>query len=87
MNNKFCFIDVDKWDYILRDSYYLNNVISIPKGFERVFAGARVTTTDGLTHISYHIDDYHLVHELFENRANLHGRCYQRPEIIGIEHL
>ncbi|XP_037040565.1 deoxynucleoside triphosphate triphosphohydrolase SAMHD1 [Bradysia coprophila] len=88
VNNKFCFIDVDKWDYILRDSYYLNNVISLPKGFARIFSGARVTATaDGVTHISYHIDDYHLVHELFENRANLHGRCYQHPEIIGIEHL
>lgn len=62
-------------------------MISIPKGFERVFSGARVTAIDGVTHISYHIDDYHLVHELFENRANLHGRCYQHPEIIGIEQM
>lgn len=87
VNNKYCFIDVDKWDYILRDSYYLNHVISIPKGFEQVFSGAKVTAIDDITHISYHIDDYHLVHELFENRANLHGRCYQHPEIIGIEQM
>lgn len=84
VNNKFCLIDVDKWDYILRDSYYLNNAISIPRGFERLFSRARVTTVKGVPHISYHIDDYHLIYELFENRETLNERCYQHPKIIGI---
>lgn len=39
VNNKFCAIDVDKWDYIVRDSYYLRNAIDLPLEFDRFFEG------------------------------------------------
>lgn len=88
VNNKFCFIDIDKWDYIVRDAYYLNHVISISKGFETAFKGARVTKgTDGQTHISYHYRHLPFVYELFEMRANLHLHCYKHVEVSGIEEL
>lgn len=39
VSNGFCGIDVDKWDYLLRDSYYLRNVVTIEMAFERCFEG------------------------------------------------
>lgn len=88
VNNKFCFIDVDKWDYILRDAYYLNHAISIKKTFEQCFQGARVTKDlQGTSHISYDYRHYRHIYDLFENRSNLHKYCYQNPDIVGIEEL
>lgn len=39
VSNEYCAIDVDKWDYIKRDSYYLNHAISIKSTFELCFKG------------------------------------------------
>lgn len=88
VNNKLCSIDVDKWDYILRDAYYLNNAISISNHFQNAFYGARITKDNfGLTHITYHYQDYPIICEIFRNRSNLHLHCYQSVEVIGIEAL
>lgn len=83
-----CSIDVDKWDYILRDAYYLNNAISISNSFQNAFYGARKTKDNfGITHISYHQQHYSMIYELFRNRSNLHLHCYQNVEVVGIEIL
>jgi deoxynucleoside triphosphate triphosphohydrolase SAMHD1 len=89
VNNKFCFIDVDKWDYLLRDAYYLKNAIdNFHQEFDRFFEGARVTAgKDFVTHISYHVDDYCHIYELFENRSNFHIHFYQHPTTLGVEML
>jgi HD superfamily phosphohydrolase len=89
VNNKFCFIDVDKWDYLLRDRYYLNNAVdNFHTDFQQFFFGARVTADkDFITHISYHVNDYNHIYEMFENRSNFHIHCYQHTTILGMEQL
>lgn len=87
VNNKFSNIDIDKVDYILRDAYYLKGNIQI-HDFADLFDRCRVTKDiNDVTHISYEIDDYELICNLFENRANLHIYCYQEPTIRGVEQM
>lgn len=88
INNKFCVIDVDKWDYILRDSYYLNNNIQIDDNFTNFYKNAKISKdSNGVSHISYNINDFDLIYELFENRSRLHIECYQHPTILGLERM
>lgn len=47
VNNKFCAIDVDKWDYIVRDAYYLKHAIDLPHEFVKVFEGNKLYTIIG----------------------------------------
>lgn len=83
-----CSIDVDKWDYILRDAHYLQNAISISNGFPMLFHGARIIKDNsGITHISYHQQHYPLIYELFRNRTNLHIHCYKNVKVIRVEAL
>lgn len=87
VNNKFTQVDVDKWDYILRDGYYLNNNIQLHE-FASLFQNVRVTKdSEDMTHISYDVKDFQLIHNLFENRANLHIYCYQEPSIRAAEQM
>lgn len=87
VNNKFTQIDVDKWDYLLRDAYYLNNNIDLLE-FATLFDNVRVTKDDDdIAHISYHVKDFQLIHNLFENRANLHIYCYQNPTVRAAEQM
>uniref|UniRef100_A0A336KJM9 CSON012397 protein n=1 Tax=Culicoides sonorensis TaxID=179676 RepID=A0A336KJM9_CULSO len=87
VSNKFTEIDVDKQDYILRDEYFLKGNIRIIE-FQGLFDRCRITKDENNnSHISYHIDDYDLICNLFENRANLHIYCYQEPTIRGAEKM
>ncbi|XP_063700738.1 deoxynucleoside triphosphate triphosphohydrolase SAMHD1 [Culicoides brevitarsis] len=85
--NKATSIDVDKQDYILRDAYYLRGNIRI-LDFAGFFDRCRITKDlNDVAHISYHIDDYQLLSNMFENRASLHIFCYQEPQVRGIEQM
>lgn len=87
VNNKFCEIDVDKWDYILRDSYYLKNVIKTSTNFGQFFKDARITIMDKTSHISYNVKDYKYIYELFQNRYILHKNCYQNTTVAVMEKM
>lgn len=87
VNNQFTQIDVDKWDYILRDGYYLKNNILLAE-FASLFDNVKVLKdNEGITHISYDVKDFPLIHNLFENRANLHIFCYQDPLVRAAEYM
>lgn len=88
VNNKFCEIDVDKWDYIMRDSYYLRNAITLPLDFSALFKGASIAyDNDNVSHISYHIEDKPLIYQLFMNRKLLHLKVYQDPYVAIVEEM
>ncbi|XP_055609657.1 deoxynucleoside triphosphate triphosphohydrolase SAMHD1 [Uranotaenia lowii] len=88
VHNKWYKIDVDKWDYLLRDSFYLGGVVQIQTGFVRLFENARVVRdAEGVSHIGYRKSDYGSIVQLFEARTKLHIECYQHPTILGLEKL
>lgn len=83
VSNKFCNIDVDKYDYILRDCYYVHHDI---ESFKDFFKHARIVTYDnGVSHLAYHANDFHLIENMFTNRAIYHNEVYQLAEVAGIE--
>ena len=88
VNNKYCHIDVDKWDYLLRDAYYLRNHIQI-KDFSGLFETAKVVYVDGDdgSHIGYRSEDFWMIENLFENRKLMHMEIYQNTAVIGCEKM
>lgn len=83
VSNKFCNIDVDKCDYLLRDNYHVQEEILDFKDF---FFRARICTdNDGTTHIAYHINDFPLIENMFINRAKYHMKVYQLDKVCGVE--
>lgn len=88
VHNKRYKLDVDKWDYLMRDLFYLRGVIDVDSEFVRLFEHARVVRDkEGVTHIGYRARDYRWIVQLFEARAKLHMECYQHPIILGLEKL
>ncbi|XP_058464233.1 deoxynucleoside triphosphate triphosphohydrolase SAMHD1 [Malaya genurostris] len=88
VHNKQYKIDVDKWDYLLRDLYYFNGVVQIDKAFVQLFDYARVVhDKTNVSHIAYRATDYRWIVELFEARTKLHIECYQNLTVLGIEKL
>lgn len=88
VHNKRFKIDVDKWDYLLRDLFYLGSAVQIRTDFVRLFDHARVVRDDsGTTHIGYRAKDYRAIVALFEARTKLHIECYQHPTILGLENM
>lgn len=82
VSNKYCNIDVDKIDYILRDAYHMKYSF-ILKDFEGFLKRAKI---QGF-HISYNVQDFHLIENLFINRRNLHKEIYQNPKVAALENL
>ncbi len=79
-NSKFD-LDVDKCDYIVRDSYYIG--FSSNLQIDRIFSFARVMGDTICFHekISFQLID------IFVSRYRLHKEVYRHPVVIGIELL
>jgi HD superfamily phosphohydrolase len=83
VSNNFCKIDVDKCDYLLRDHYYVGLEIEPFIGF---LDRAMIVFDENLySHIGYNADDFHLIENMFINRAKYHFGVYKLPEVAGIE--
>lgn len=83
VSNKFCQIDVDKCDYLLRDFHYVG--VEIEPFMQFIFRARVVFDDQNVSHIGYHADDFHLIENMFINRANYHQTVYQLPQVAGIE--
>jgi deoxynucleoside triphosphate triphosphohydrolase SAMHD1 len=88
VSNKYCEIDVDKCDYLLRDELHLkNNSIKIKEFVEFLERAKVVFDEDNISHIGYHVDDFKLIENLFYNRAYLHEHVYQCKEVLACEKM
>ncbi|XP_059620105.1 deoxynucleoside triphosphate triphosphohydrolase SAMHD1 homolog [Phlebotomus argentipes] len=86
VSNSFCELDVDKWDYIVRDIFYLKHAIEISLDFLSLFQGAKIAYDgDGVSHIVYNIDDMSNILRVFEIRSKLHREVYQLPFVALME--
>ncbi|KAG8218176.1 hypothetical protein J3R82DRAFT_3727 [Butyriboletus roseoflavus] len=74
-------LDVDKFDYILRDCHAVGDKGNI--SISRLIHSARVI--DGM--ICYDIKDANQIYELFYTRFSLHKRIYNHKTTKSIEHM
>ncbi|XP_054710064.1 deoxynucleoside triphosphate triphosphohydrolase SAMHD1-like [Uloborus diversus] len=80
VNNDDSGLDVDKWDYFLRDSLYLG----LPCNFEyeRIMQFAKVLKVDGRLQICFRDKVLDSVYNVFRTRSNLHRLAYQHKVVI-----
>ncbi|XP_055384103.1 deoxynucleoside triphosphate triphosphohydrolase SAMHD1 isoform X2 [Condylostylus longicornis] len=86
--NEKCGIDVDKWDYLLRDYYHGKRYLSglnLNMEFGKLFENARAAQ-DG-SHIEFHRQNYNDIYYLFDARSKLHINLYQEPNVKIREHI
>jgi HD superfamily phosphohydrolase len=79
--NKRNSVDVDKFDYIQRDTLYCGLKQSCD--FSRMMKFCRVIGDE----ICYKTTEVHNLYELFHSRASLHQRVYSHPKGKGIEFM
>ncbi|KAI5679195.1 hypothetical protein M9H77_10145 [Catharanthus roseus] len=72
-------IDVDKFDYIVRDSRACG--LGCNFEFQRLFETMKVIDDE----ICYRAKEYLTIHKLFSSRANLHRTVYMHPKVKAIE--
>jgi HD superfamily phosphohydrolase len=84
VSNKLTGIDVDKFDYFARDSYYLGTNSSFEHmrfiKFYRV-----IQVDDGKRHLCLRDKEVKACYEVYRIRDDLHRRAYQHPVVKGIE--
>ncbi|XP_010528262.1 PREDICTED: deoxynucleoside triphosphate triphosphohydrolase SAMHD1 homolog [Tarenaya hassleriana] len=74
-------IDVDKFDYIVRDSRACG--LGCNFQFQRLTETMRVLGDE----ICYRAKDYLTIHKLFSSRADLYRTVYTHPKVKAIEHM
>jgi HD superfamily phosphohydrolase len=84
--NKRCQLDVDKIDYIQRDSMYLGNGMKCE--FDRLITEARVVKTiDGTFELGWFHRLNYEIFSLFTNRYRLHKLVYNHHAVKSYEYL
>ncbi|KAJ7595061.1 hypothetical protein C8J56DRAFT_456033 [Mycena floridula] len=81
VSNKRNGLDVDKFDYLLRDCYTIGDIKTI--SLERILASARVIRNQ----ICYDIKDIESVWEICSTRYSLHSKIYNHKTAKGIEYM
>jgi len=89
INNKFCSIDVDKIDYIRRDSYHLG--FGINHTFERLLTMCDIKYLTGSTDVTQVLSWPEKLQDevlsLFESRYRLHKRVYCHHTVKAVEYI
>ena len=83
--NKVCSVDVDKIDYIERDSYHLG--IRTMTDYQRLITMARVVECDGNFQLAWPEKLQHDILSLFETRYRLHKNVYHHHAVKSAEIL
>ncbi|KAG8865395.1 hypothetical protein FRB96_000285 [Tulasnella sp. 330] len=81
VSNKRNGIDVDKWDYIARDTKAVGETCTLVAS--RLIEAARVIGDQ----IAYNWKDAQSVYELFYSRYSLHKRIYSHKTAKAVEHM
>jgi HD superfamily phosphohydrolase len=78
-------IDVDRWDYFLRDGHQLN--ISISFDYTRILEFCRVINFSGEDIICFRSKERHSLYDMFKVRAHLFHRAYFHDVVRNIEEM
>ncbi|XP_062314478.1 deoxynucleoside triphosphate triphosphohydrolase SAMHD1-like isoform X2 [Osmerus eperlanus] len=81
--NKRNGVDVDKWDYFARDSYYLG--LKSNFDHDRFIKFARVCDVDGEYQICTRDKEVDNLYDMFHTRFSLHRRAYQHRVVEAIQ--
>lgn len=71
-------LDVDKIDYLMRDTYYVGHCINID--YMRIFRHAQIAADGGL---QFHKDVAQDIEMIFRLRYFLHDKIYQHPHVLA----
>tara|TARA_B100001540_G_scaffold170159_1_gene150390 strand:- start:405 stop:1628 length:1224 start_codon:yes stop_codon:yes gene_type:complete len=83
--NKYCSIDVDKIDYIQRDSYHLG--FGLSEKYERLITNCEVKVIDDFTVLAWPDKLQDEIMSLFETRYRLHKRVYCHHTVKAAEFI
>ncbi|XP_054288618.1 deoxynucleoside triphosphate triphosphohydrolase SAMHD1-like [Macrosteles quadrilineatus] len=85
VSNRETGIDVDKWDYFLRDGLHLN--LSITFNYRRLLEFCTVVTlpSDGRTHIAFRDKEIMNLYDMFRTRSALHHTAYKHRVVLNVE--
>ena len=83
--NKICSVDVDKIDYIQRDSYHIG--LSNMTNYDRLISMARVVQYNGHAQLAWPEKLQHDILTLFETRYRLHKNVYTHHAVKSAEFL
>ena len=83
--NKYCSIDVDKIDYIQRDSYHLG--FGLSEKYERLITMADVKLLDNNLVLAWPEKLQDEIMSLFETRYRLHKKVYCHHTVKAIEYI
>lgn len=79
VNNKRNGFDVDKWDYVVRDSTMIGFRVNVD--FQRFIANIAVVDD----HICFNQKVYDDIYEIYRMRCWLHRKVYNHHAVVGIE--
>lgn len=84
VSNNYCHLDVDKFDYIVRDSSSIG--LSYNIDYSRIIQQATIMRgLDGEYHIHYPLQASDDIKEVFNTRYRLHKNIYNHKAVKGIE--
>ncbi|KAH9360615.1 hypothetical protein HPB48_007564 [Haemaphysalis longicornis] len=83
VNNADSSLDVDKWDYYLRDCHAVGLTSAFQ--YERLVGSARVISCNGATHIAFRDKELANVYEMFRTRSRLHQSVYRHHVVALVE--
>uniref|UniRef100_A0A224YNL5 Sam/hd domain protein n=1 Tax=Rhipicephalus zambeziensis TaxID=60191 RepID=A0A224YNL5_9ACAR len=83
VNNRDSGLDVDKWDYYLRDCHAVGLACGFQ--FQRLVGSARVVEHEGFTRIAFRDKELNNVYEMFRMRSTLHNNVYHHQMISIFE--
>ena len=83
--NKICSIDVDKIDYIQRDSYHLG--FGLSENYERLITMCRVVDYQGHQTLAWPAKLQDEILSLFQTRYRLHRQVYTHHTVKAMEYL
>ncbi|XP_058055086.1 deoxynucleoside triphosphate triphosphohydrolase SAMHD1 [Anopheles bellator] len=78
-------VDVDRCDYLQRDSYHVPDIIQPSRPFREIFERAKIVRVGDESLLAYDLCDYALVYEMADARQELHRRCYEDPSVLAGE--
>ena len=83
--NKYCSIDVDKIDYIQRDSYHLG--FGLSEKYERLITMCDIKDFEGNTVLAWPDKLQDEIISLFETRYRLHKKVYHHHTVKSCEYI